>query len=136
MKRLFIAVAALMLAVACAFSVSCADGGSDCLFAFLSVRLKGNGDGTVSAYAQNEFALTGCKIPVTLELYCSQSGEDYYLLKSVSSDGLGAFETLSVTAEVGETSAFYERIVYLAAGEIRYISSACVTYGTDGIRVM
>ena len=59
---------------ACAACSSCNNANRAGTFVFLSVRLKGNGDGTVTAVAQNEFTLGSTVMPVKLTLYRIDDG--------------------------------------------------------------
>ena len=117
MKKFFATLIAVLACSACLLSAC----GNDGLFTFVSVRMKGNGDGTVTAVAQNEFALGGAEMPVTLFLYTSESYETdvakMTLLKSVESE-----------------SYFCARIEYELDGEPQFIQSDTIYYDLQGNR--
>lgn len=131
----------ILICICCPLFCSCnaTEGKNDSIFVFLSVRMKGNGDGTVTASAQNEFAIGYLILPVTLTLYSSetyQTGvENMTVAGSATSDDLNIFGKLNVVAEVGEHSYFCARVTYAAGGEERYLQSATVQYTGNGERV-
>ena len=68
-KRFF----AIILATTCllfgCFLGGCAKGKTGNAFTFLSVRIKGDGNGNITAYAAKEFSLFSPEISVTLTLF-------------------------------------------------------------------
>lgn len=139
MKRicaiLFCAVALFVLA-GC---TSCkGEGQSQSLFTFLSVRMKGNGDGTITAVAQNELSLLPAVLPVTLTLYFASDMEtdtsEMTRLKSVESDDLNIFQSLEIVWEVQDEGYFLAEISFSLNGETRYIKSDTIHYDTYGNR--
>ena len=134
MKKFFAALIAVLACSACLLSAC----GNDGLFTFVSVRMKGNGDGTVTAVAQNEFALGGAEMPVTLFLYTSESYETdvakMTLLKSVESGGLKISEKANITLKVESESYFCARIEYELDGEPQFIQSDTIYYDLQGNR--
>ena len=83
MKRISVLLSLLLLLAVCFSFASCAGEGN--VFALLSVRLKGNGDGTVTAVARNEFAVGSSVLPVELTLYaCSENMSDTSRMQAVS----------------------------------------------------
>lgn len=128
----------LALVVLFAFS-GCAgcEGGKESAFVFLSVRLKG-GNGCVSAYAQNEFALGSNVIPVTLELYRSDEQKsdfgDMTVVASETSDDLNIFEKLEVSFAADGGGYFCAVLAYTLNGETRRLQSEIVRYDSGGRR--
>lgn len=127
-------IAALICAVFALFSIFFA-GCAPFTFAFLSVRLKGNGDGTVTAVAQHEFSLGGPDFDVTLTLFRRESAgsENITEVKSARG-GLSAFKTLEITADIGEAGYYFARLDYEVNGKTEYTLSDTVYYGADGVR--
>ena len=135
MKK-FLTAAICVLAVCACISSGCKGGKN--AFAFISVRMKGNGDGTVSAVAQNEFSLFSDKIPVTLSLYCCEEyttdTEKMTLVSRTESEGLGAYKTLDITWRLTEESYLLARLDYSVNGDKKFILRDSVLYGADGKR--
>ena len=135
MKKLLSAAICALAVCAC---VSSGCKGGENAFAFISVRMKGNGDGTVTAVAQNEFSLFGDEIPVTLSLYSCEEyttdTEKMTLVSRTESEGLGAYKTLDITWQLTEESYFCARLDYSVNGDKKFILSDTVLYGADGKR--
>ena len=137
MKKLIYALAAF-IAVCAAMLPACSSGDNRGTFCFLSVRLKGNGDGTVTAAAINEFSLGG-EMPVTLYLYRSETfadgTEEMQLEDKISSDELAMTDKLEITCDVRGGGYFCAKAEYTADGETRYILSDVVHYDARGERL-
>lgn len=135
MKRTFAALACALLLLLCLSLSACSGGAS--LFVFLSVRLKGNNDGTITAVAQNEFALGPSVLPVTLELYRTTGAaeEDFSLCESASSDDLDLFRSLRIVADADGGGYFFAKITYTVDGEVRELLSETVHYDANGSRL-
>lgn len=137
MKKLIFALAAF-IAVCAAMLPACSSGDNCGTFCFLSVRLKGNGDGTVTAAAINEFSLGG-EMPVTLYLYRSETFADgtkeMQLEDKISSDGLAMTDKIEITCDVRGGGYFCAKAEYTADGETRYILSDVVHYDASGERL-
>ena len=135
MKKLI--TAAICALAVCLLTFNGCKGGKNA-FAFISVRMKGNGDGTVTAVAQNEFSLFGDKIPVTLSLYSCEEyttdTEKMNLVSQTESEGLGAYKTLDITWQLAKESYFCARLDYSVNGDKKFILSDTVLYGADGKR--
>ena len=134
MKKLFAVLCCLMLSACCMFAASCGGGNA---FVFLSVRMKGNGDGSITAVAQKEFSLGSTAFPVTLTLYSSHEyTNDVARMAEVDtvSISLGKENKTSILAEVKEECYYCARIAYTLNGEGRYIQSDTILYGKDGNR--
>lgn len=130
----------LCLAAVCLFAFSACSGcekNGESAFVFLSVRLKGGG-GTVTAYAQNEFALGSNVIPVKLELYFSEEKKsdvrDMEAVGNAASDDLDIFEKLETSANVGGGGYFCAVLRYALNGETRLLQSEILYYDEDGGR--
>lgn len=74
MKRRKVFLCFFLIAVCCLPFAGCASDNPS-IFAFLSVRMKGNGDGTITAVAQNEFELAHSAIPMELSVLFSENYE-------------------------------------------------------------
>lgn len=139
MKRFALCLCSLLLLAACLGFTACAgEGGA--VFALLSVRLKGNGDGTVTAVARNEFALGPAVLPVALTLYVLP-GEDAdpaarEVVGRAETDDLNFLRTVEVVAEVSERAYYYAEIVYTVYGEEQVLQSGIVCYEADGNRAL
>ncbi len=100
--------------------------------------MKGNGDGTVTAFAQNEFALCAAPLSVTLEIYTSDVGSidfgDMKFVDSVSSDDLAAPDIIMLTFSVESESYYSARVLYSIGGESGELRSDVILYGVDGKR--
>lgn len=141
MKKFLSVLSCFIICVCCIFAASCAGGhkGNDSAFVFLSVRIKGNGDGTVCAVAQNEFAIGSSVLPVTLSLYSAETFETdvdkMIKVQTISSEDLNIYKKLNIVANVETQSYFCARITYTVNGEIKNIQSDTVLYATDGKRI-
>lgn len=134
-EKILSVLACAVLCFCCAFAASCGNGGgSDYLFVFLSVRMKGSG-GTVTAVAQNEFAIGSAVLPVTLTLYSCRTYEtdaaEMTEIKSVYCEDLNIFAALRLDAAADE-SYFCARLTYTVNGENKTIQSDTVRYGAEG----
>ena len=138
MKRISVLLSLLLLLAVCFSFASCAGEGN--VFALLSVRLNGNGDGTVTAVARNEFAVGSSVLPVELTLYaCSENISDTYRMQAVSrtqTDDLDLFSAIEVTVPVTEPAYFCAEIVYTVHGETQVLQSGVVSYDASGDRVV
>lgn len=138
MKRISVLLSLLLLLAVCFSFASCAGEGN--VFALLSVRLKGNGDGTVTAVARNEFAVGSSALPVELTLYaCSENISDTSRKQAVSrtqTDDLNLFSAIEVTVPVTEPAYFCAEIVYTVHGETQVLQSGVVRYDASGDRVV
>lgn len=134
-KRIFSVICALLCALCI---ISACGGGNDGLFVFLSVRMKGNGDGTISVVAQNEFGLGSAEMPVSLMLYGSDGfftdADGATLIKS-SKEQLGVSQKCEFVYEITSAGYYCARIEYAVNGETRYIQSDVVYYDVNGKRV-
>lgn len=132
MKKFFALTACALIAAALLLS-SCKGA-----FVFVSVRMRGNGDGTITAVAQNEFSAGGNAPEVTLSLYYSETyrtdASKMELAASVTPCPLKFSEKTSITHSVKAEGYYLARILYLIDGEPRYIQSDAIRYGTDGKR--
>ena len=137
MKRLCRLLCALLLLAACLSFAACGGEGST-VFALLSVRIRGNGDGTVTAVARNEFALGSAVIPVSLTLYRVSDAQDLSLravAASAQTDDLNFLASLEASAAVEGTAYYYAEIVYSVYGEEEVLASELVCYDAEGNRV-
>lgn len=141
MKRFSAVFFGIVLFVCLLFGCSCSGDSParQSVFAFLSVRLKGNGDGTLTAVAQNEFSIGWASLPVSLTLYRSQEYQsevdNMLAVASVDGDDLTIFERLEVRYAIESEGYFCARVVYRLNGEVRYIQSDTLRYGADGNRM-
>lgn len=127
---------ALICALIVALSLPLASCSAPFTFAFLSVRLKGNGDGTVTAVAQHEFSLGGTEFYITLTLIRKESASSEEFTEVERLEGsLPALKTLQITADINEAGYYTARLDYEVGGEIKTILSDTVFYGADGLRV-
>ena len=131
--------ALICIAAVCLFVLSsCSEcGKGESAFVFLSVRLKG-GDGIITAYAQNEFAIGSNHIPVTLELYFSEEKKsdvrDMEVAASVYDDDLDIFEKLEALSDAGNGGYFCAVLRYELNGETRFLLIESVYYDDGGNR--
>lgn len=136
MKRRLIAAICALLSSLCL--ISACGGGNDGLFVFLSVRMKGNGDGTLSVVAQNEFGLGSAEMPVKLMLYgsdgCFTDTDGATLIKS-SEERLGVSQKCEFIYEITSAGYYCAKIEYAVNGETRYIQSDTVYYDINGKRI-
>ncbi len=132
------AAALLLLSCMCMTSCTTTESGNTYLFAFLSVRLKGNGDGTIRAYAKNEFDIGPSIKDVELSVYYSEeyrietSGME--IVGSTQIEYLSAFSeyTMDVPAQDGY---FCALISYPLNGQTRLLQSETIHYDATGTRV-
>ena len=87
------------------------------LFVSVSIELKGNGNGTVSAIAENRFTLGNTVLMVRVELYASETMPMYYtdmeLVASNSIGDLNIFKSISTTASTeGKAKYWCARVQY------------------------
>lgn len=87
------------------------------LLVAVSIELKGNGDGTVSAIAENRFTLGNTVLMVIVELYASDTMPMYYtdmeLVASNSIGDLNIFNSISTTASTeGRAKYWCARVQY------------------------
>lgn len=107
-------------------------------FIFFSVRMKGNGDGTITAVAQNEFALGKGISRVQLNIYYSEEYctdlQEMSLLDSRQTDSLGAFESFELITQARD--GYYCAVAeYYAGGKSELLQSETVHYSAQGVRV-
>ncbi|MCD8295176.1 MAG: hypothetical protein LUE27_08050 [Clostridia bacterium] len=140
-KRVFgIICAAFALLLSCLCLAGCAspDEGNKYLFAFLSVRMKGNGDGTITAYAKNEFDIGPAIQDVELTVYYS---EEYSItpssmeaVASEKADVLKAFKEICIPVEA--RNGYYCSVVtYPITGLERTLQSETMHYDSTGTRI-
>ncbi len=105
---------------------------------FLSLRMKGNGDGTIMAVAQNEFTIGACSFPVTLSFYTAAEYttdvDKMTLVDSVSNDDLNLFESMTITHTVENAGYFCAVVSFTVNGEVKEQKCDTIYYDTDGIR--
>lgn len=81
------------------------------LLVYVSVTLKGNGDGTMTATAKNQFTLGNTTLRVYVELYRAYEIPDYYTdMERVAynyTGDLNIFDEISVTTPTGDAAAFW-----------------------------
>ena len=81
------------------------------LLVAVSIELKGNGNGTVSAIAENRFTLGNTVLMVIVELYASETMPMYYtdmeLVASNSTGDLNIFDSISTTASTGGRAKYW-----------------------------
>lgn len=140
MKRILAVVLSLLAAFACAICPSCADGGdSQSAFTFLSVRMKGNGNGTITAVAQNEFSLLPVVLPVTLTLYRSErpatGADEMTVAQRRDTDDLNLFQSVEIVAEADGGGYFLAVASFVLNGEQLSISSDVIRYDGEGNRI-
>lgn len=92
------------------------------VFVTVGVKLQGNGDGTVSAIARNDFTLGTTILAVIVELYASvYFPMDYTEMQKVAWNetyDLNIFDTLSATSPTrGEMKYWCARVMYNKDGE-------------------
>lgn len=139
MKRALSLLCAL-IALCCLFSASCAGGEerNQSVFVFLSVRMKGNGDGTITAVAQNEFAIGSSVLPVTLTLYSSDTFQtnvgNMYEIESRATEDLNFLNIIEIVFKVQDDAYYCARIAYKVKGEYQYIQSDTLRYDKNGVR--
>ena len=123
MKKCSVLLSLLLLLALCFSLASCAGSGN--VFALLSVRLKGNGDGTVTAV-------------VRLTLYVGAEAGDVSEMRvagCAQTDDLGLFAALEVSVSVEEPAYYCAEIVYIVHGEEEILQSGTVRYDANGTRV-
>lgn len=137
MKRFSRLLCALLLLAVCLSFAACGGEGS-AVFALLSVRIRGNGDGTVTAVARNEFALGPAVIPVSLTLYLVPDAQDLSrraIAAQAQTDDLDFLASIEASAVVEGTAYYYAEIVYSVYGEEEVLASELVCYDAEGNRV-
>lgn len=87
------------------------------IYVSVSIELKGNGDGTVSAIAENRFTLGSTVLQVFVELYASETFPyDISEMKKVGSyysSDLNIFESISTTASTeGKAKYWCAKVMY------------------------
>lgn len=92
------------------------------VFVTVGVKLQGNGDGTVSAIARNDFTLGNTILAVKVELYASvYFPMDYTEMQKVAwheTYDLNIFDTLSATSPTrGQQKYWCARVMYNKDGE-------------------
>ncbi len=136
MKKRLAAVICTLLCELCLFSAC--GGGNGGLFVFLSVRLKGNGDGSISVVAQNEFGLGSAELPVTLQLYRSDGYRtDTRSMEKIkwAHERLGVSQKCEFLYQIKSAGYYCARIEYILNGETKYIQSDTVYYDINGKRI-
>lgn len=137
MKTVLSVLSCLLVAVSGLLAVP--QTGAQSMFTFLSVRLKGNGDGSVTAVAQNEFCIGPQVLPVTLNLYYSDiylsDLSEMTLKSSYFCEDLDIFQTVTLTEEVAAEGYFLAELCYLVNGEKNFIRTEAILYASDGLRV-
>jgi hypothetical protein len=113
-----------------------ANKSNDFMFVFLSVRLKGNNDGTISATAQNEFTIGFSVVPVKLSLYrIDSNNEQIEEINSTYTDDLNILEKLTIDYNVDKDSTYYAQIEYTVKNQIKVVQSEKIKYNEQGIRL-
>ncbi len=137
MKRRYVIIC-LFLLIACCIPFAGCGSGDPSVFVFLSVRMKGNGDGTITAVAQNEFELAHTAVPIELSVMFS---EDYQsdiskmqTVKSERTDDLKPFGSFSVDVTAAD-GYFCAVVSYSVNGDVRYIQTETLQYDLNGNRV-
>ena len=138
MKRaLFPLACALLFALSLCCS-ACGESEASA-FSFLSVRMKGNGDGTVTAVAQNEFTLFSPPSEVVLTVYRADEYQtDVAKMEKIeqkSNGDLPFSEKLTILIDVEKESYFCARLTYTVNGTTQYLQSDTVRYNADGTRI-
>ena len=135
MKRVFAIFLFVVLAMAALAATTALSGcPKDETFTFISLRLDGNGDGTVTAKVTNEFSL-GKKIDVCIDLYRSEK-EEFGMLVATSGNGSIDFgESIEVTHDTDGGGYFCARAIYIVQNRVRYMDSEILHYDADGNRV-
>lgn len=137
-KRFF----AFILAATCllfgCFLGGCANGKGNNAFTFLSVRIKGDGNGNITAYAAQEFSLFSPEISVTLTLFYDEfsfkndsDGETVAISKT---NDIGADGKITATC-AAKDGYYFARLDYVLSGEARSVKTEVVRYSSDGKRV-
>ncbi|MCD8307382.1 MAG: hypothetical protein LUD51_04035 [Clostridia bacterium] len=140
-KRVFCIICAsvaLLLACLCLAGCASSDEGNRYLFVFLSVRMKGNGDGTITAYVKNEFDIGPAIQDIELTVYYSEeysiSPSSMEAVATESADVLKAFKEDSVTVDARE--GYYCAVVtYPITGLDRTMQSETIHYDSTGTRI-
>lgn len=138
MKRALFSLTCGVLFVLCLFCSACGENETS-VFSFLSVRMKGNGDGTVTAVAQNEFTLFSPPSEVVLTVYRADEYQtDVAKMEKIeqkSNGDLPFSEKLTILIDVEKESYFCARLTYTVNGTIQYLQSDTVRYNADGMRI-
>ncbi len=137
-KRFF----ALILAATCllfgCFLGGCVKGKTGNAFTFLSVRIKGDGNGNITAYAAKEFSLFSPEISVTLTLFYNEvsfeNGTDGESVAVFKSSDIGADGKITATC-AAKDGYYFARLDYVLSGEARSVKTEVVRYSSDGKRV-
>ncbi len=111
---------------------------SENLCLFLSLRMKGNGDGTITAIAQNEFSIGNPVFPVCLRLYVSDVNtsdvSQMQLIDSVREDDLEAFRSVAVTYELTKAAYYCAVVEYYVNSEAKTQQCNTIYYDLNGNR--
>lgn len=138
MKKILYIFSSVFILVCCISFISCSyiQTNSQNLFLFLSVRLKGNGDGTITAVAQNEFSICSSIHSVTLTIYYSseQTDDTSHMLKinSISKEDLSIFQSITLNENIQNEGYYCAEIKYKLDEEIKCIQSELIYYDING----
>lgn len=139
MKRALTLFCCLAISLTCLFAASCGAEGKSNMFVFLSVRMKGNGDGTLTCVAQNEFSIGSFDLPVTLTLYLSEEYQtDVAKMTAADSSSCGDLnflQTVRLDYEIQSQGYFCAQATYSVNGETQTIQSDTVRYDMQGKRI-
>lgn len=131
--------AAMLCAAAIIFACAAAACTGGNAFTFLSVRLRGNGDGTVTARAQNEFDAGSAVIFGTLRIYRSDGqfdDTDYAeLAGEVYIADFSEQKTAELTVPAAGGGYFCAELTYIIDGEEYAVLSGTVHYDAQGNRI-
>lgn len=137
MKRRYV-IMCLFLLIACCIPFAGCGSGDPSVFVFLSVRMKGNGDGTITAVAQNEFELAHSAIPMELSVLFSENYETdasaMRIIKKEQISDLKPFGSFSVDVTAAD-GYFCAVVSYSVNGDVRYIQTETLQYDLNGNRV-
>ncbi|HBK01761.1 MAG TPA: hypothetical protein DDY77_01850 [Clostridiales bacterium] len=137
-KRIFAFVLAATCLLFSCFLGGCANGKTGNAFTFLSVRMKGDGKGNITAYAEKEFSLFAPEISVTLTIFYGETavagGGDGEKVACVSVDDIGAVGKVFATC-AAKDGYYFARLDYVLNGETRSVKTDTVCYSSDGKRV-
>ncbi len=100
--------------------------------------MKGNGDGTITVIAQNEFSIGNPLFPVNLRLYVSEANTtdvaQMKLIRSEWADDLEAFRSVTVTHEVERAAYYCATVEYYVNGEQKQQQCNTIYYDLNGNR--